>query len=200
MSKLPTPTTWYAEITPNPATMKFVANCYLVSNGATLEYKSFEETSNSPLAQKLFTEFPFVTGFFVTTNFITVSKNASANWEDYTIELKDFIRQSILDGNEVHNGKEDEKATQSELNRPDLDETSTIDEKIISVLEEYIKPAVESDGGAIHYKSFDAGVVTVQLKGACSGCPSASLTLKSGIEQVLKKMIPEVSEVVAEEV
>jgi Fe-S cluster biogenesis protein NfuA len=200
MSKLPTPTTWYAEITPNPATMKFVANCYLVSNGVTLEYKNIEEAKNSPLAQKLFRAYPFVTGFFVTTNFITVSKNDSVNWEDYTIELKDFIRQTIIDGNEVHNGNEDTKVTQADLNRSDLDETSTIDEKIIAVLEEYIRPAVESDGGAIHYKSFDAGVVTVELKGACSGCPSASLTLKSGIEQILKKMIPEVSEVVAEEV
>lgn len=196
----------YAEGTPNPASMKFVANQLLVSDGATAQYLSKEESAGSPLAQKLF-EFPFVKGVFMASNFITVTKTDSVAWEEINYELRDFIRTYISEGKPVitdlpkqevpvDNTFTEKKEVYTEHKSP----TSEIEVKIIEILEQYIRPAVEGDGGSITFKNYEDGIVTVQLRGACSGCPSSTITLKAGIEGLLKRMIPEVKEVVSEAV
>jgi Fe-S cluster biogenesis protein NfuA len=198
------PVILYAESTPNPASMKFVANQLLVQNGATAQYLSKAETKDAPLAAKLF-EFPFVKAVFITANFVTVSKTDAVQWEDITLELRDFIRVYINDGNPiitelpktempVDNTFEVKKEVFTEHRTP----STEIEVKIVEILEQYIRPAVESDGGSITFKNFSDGIVTVQLRGSCSGCPSSAITLKAGIEGLLKRMIPEVKEVVAE--
>jgi Fe-S cluster biogenesis protein NfuA len=194
----------YAESTPNPASMKFVANRILVESGATAQYLNKSETKGSPLAAKLF-EFPFVKSVFMTSNFITVLKTDAVEWMDITLELRDFIRVYISDGNSiitelpttempVDNTFENTKELFTEHSAP----STETEVKIVEMLEEYIRPAVENDGGSITFKSFIDGIVTVQLRGSCSGCPSSTITLKAGIETLLKKMVPEVKEVVAE--
>jgi NFU1 iron-sulfur cluster scaffold homolog, mitochondrial len=196
----------YAESTPNPASMKFVANRLLVNDGATAQYLSKAETKGAPIAAKLF-ELPFVKAVFLASNFITISKTDNVQWEDITLELRDFIRIYISDGNEiitelptsevpVDNTFTEKKEVFTEHVSP----TTEVEVKIVEMLEQYIRPAVEGDGGSITFKSFTDGVVTVQLRGACSGCPSSTVTLKAGIETLLKRMIPEVKEVVAETV
>jgi Fe-S cluster biogenesis protein NfuA len=198
------PVTIYAESTPNPASMKFVADMVLVENSATAQYLSKEETKGSPLAAKLF-EFPFVKAVFMTANFITVLKTDAVEWMDVHIQLRDFIRTHIQSGGEiitelptvqmpVDNTFEKSEQAFMEHAAP----ANEIEVKIVEMLEEYIRPAVENDGGSITFKSFTDGVVTVQLRGSCSGCPSSTITLKAGIEALLKKMIPEVKEVVSE--
>jgi Fe-S cluster biogenesis protein NfuA len=194
----------YAESTPNPSSMKFVANQLLVMNGATAQYLSPSETKGSPLAAKLF-EFPFVKAVFMASNFVTITKTDNIHWEDITLELREFIRAFLSEG----------KAAITELPKTEVPVDSTFKEKkevftehvapaneievkIVETLEQYIRPAVEGDGGSITFKSFVDGIVTVQLRGACSGCPSSTLTLKAGIEGLLKRMIPEVKEVVSE--
>ena len=194
----------YAESTPNPSSMKFVANRLLVEEGATAQYLSKAETKGAPLAAKLF-EFPFVKAVFMASNFITISKIDAIQWEDVTLELRDFIRIYITEGNEI--------ITELPVSEVPVDNTFTVKKevftehvapstetevKIVETLEQYIRPAVEGDGGSITFKNFIDGVVTVQLRGACSGCPSSTITLKAGIETLLKRMIPEVTEVVAE--
>lgn len=199
------PTIVYAESTPNPASMKFVANSLLVENGATAQYLSKAETKDSPLASKLF-ELPFVKAVFMTSNFITITKIDSLKWEDITYELREFLRIYISEGHPiinklpttempVDNTFEEKKEAFMEHKTP----STEIEVKIIEVLEQYIRPAVEGDGGSITFKNYNDGVVTVQLRGSCSGCPSATITLKAGIEALLKKMVPDVKEVVAQE-
>ena len=194
----------YAESTPNPSSMKFVANELLVSDGATAQYLSKAETKGSPLAAKLF-EFPFVKAVFMAANFITVTKIDSIQWEDITLELRDFIRIYISAGNPIitevpktavaiDNTFTEKKEVFTEHAAP----TNEIEVKIIEILEQYIRPAVEGDGGSITFKGYADGIVTVQMRGACSGCPSSTLTLKAGIEGLLKRMISDVKEVVAE--
>lgn len=194
----------YAESTPNPSSMKFVANQLLVMNGATAQYLSKAETKGSPLAAKLF-QFPFVKAVFMAANFVTVTKIDGIQWEDITLELRDFIRVFLAEGNTaitelpktevpVDSTFKEKKEVFTEHTAP----TTDLEVKIVEALEQYIRPAVEGDGGSITFKSFVDGIVTVQLRGACSGCPSSTLTLKAGIEGLLKRMIPEVKEVVSE--
>lgn len=194
----------YAESTPNPSSMKFVANQLLVTDGATAQYLSKAETKGSPLAAKLF-EFPFVKAVFMAANFVTISKTDAIKWEDVTLELRDFIRVFLTEGNTaitelpktevaVDSTFKEKKEVFTEHSAP----TTDLEVKIVEALEQYIRPAVEGDGGSITFKSFVDGIVTVQLRGACSGCPSSTLTLKAGIEGLLKRMIPEVKEVVSE--
>ncbi len=196
----------YAESTPNPSSMKFVANQLLVHNGATAQYLSKSETKGSPLAAKLF-EFPFVKAVFMAANFVTVTKVDGVQWEDITLELRDFIRTYINEGKKiisdlpktempVDNTFTATKEVYTQHSVP----TTELEVKIVEILEQYIRPAVEGDGGSITFKSFKAGIVTVQLRGACSGCPSSTITLKAGIEGLLKRMVPEVTEVVSEAV
>lgn len=197
------PISIYAEMTPNPATMKFVAN-RPIHEGATLEFTSSDDYSASPIASKLL-NFPFVEGVFISNNFITLTKNDKIEWEMVVMDVREFLTDYFKkDGKILNDG-----VSASDLKKSDpakeIDESTLnvagteIEEKIISALEEYIRPAVEGDGGAIDFRKFEDGVVTVILRGACSGCPSASITLKNGVENLLTKMIPEVKEVVAEE-
>ncbi len=194
----------YAESTPNPASMKFVANQLLAKDGATAQYLSKTEAKGSPIAMKLF-EFPFVKAVFIANNFVTISKTDNVQWEDITQDLRDFIRNYINNGGLI--------ITEAPKTEMPLDSSFKlkkeaftehvapvieVEVKIIEILEQYIRPAVEGDGGSITFKSFKEGVVTVILRGACSGCPSSAITLKAGIEGLLKKMIPEVKEVIAE--
>lgn len=193
-------------MTPNPAVMKFVANIGLLKN-TSVEYTSKAQTKGSPLAQKLF-EFPFVTGVFIASNFVSVTKNNSVEWNIVTQELRNFVREFLAQGEEAvselpETDNENAASPKKEIEQKNvsaetINANPVLDAKIISILEQYVRPAVEQDGGNIQFQSFQDGKVFVTLQGACSGCPSSTLTLKSGIEALLKKMIPEVQEVVAE--
>lgn len=202
MSKIPV--TIYAEMTPNPAVMKFVANNYLIDPSKQVEFTSISEAKGySPLAEQLF-QFPFVKSVFIASNFVSVTKNEALSWDYVLQDLRDYIRNYIADGNEIvvripepnevvqknENGEESKNASIP---------ASEYDDAIINLLEEHVKPAVEGDGGAIEFRHFQDGIVTVLLKGACSGCPSSTATLKHGIENLLKAHLPEVKEVVAEQ-
>ena len=194
MEKTGIPITIYAESTPNPATMKFVANKILHS-GKSLEYLSPEETKSSPLAAKLF-DFPFIKGVFISNNFITLTKAGQVDWNDVIFELREFIRDYLSNGKPILLGDKDEKPKPGKQIKNNT-EPSEIDKRIIGVLDEYVRPAVEQDGGNIVFDSFEDGQVHLVMQGACSGCPSAMMTLKTGIEGLLKRMVPEVEEVVA---
>ncbi len=197
----PVPVTVYAEVTPNPSTMKFVASKKIVASA--FEFRNIDEARDSKLAMELF-QFPFVKQVFIDENYVSVSKFEVAEWDDITIELREVIRNFIADGKEIvaDNAKAiGEEAQVSETvsaeNTIELDETS---QEIVDILEEYVKPAVASDGGNIMFKSYDVDSKTVNviLQGACSGCPSSTFTLKNGIETMLKNMMGDkVNEVVA---
>jgi Fe-S cluster biogenesis protein NfuA len=193
------PVTIYAESTPNPAAMKFVANIGLIKD-ISADYTSKAQAKGSPLALKLFS-FPFVTGVFIAANFVSVTKNNAVEWETITLELRNFIREFLANGGEAVTELPEKVATEVEKTaspNPAVSSADPVtDNKIIAVLDQYVRPAVEQDGGNIQFKSFENGKVNVLLQGACSGCPSSTLTLKSGIEALLKKMVPEVQEVIA---
>ena len=191
----------YAEVTPNPSAMKFGTNKSLTATD--VEYKNIEEASkSSPLAQALF-GFPFVKGVFISENYISITKFDVVEWNDVYAEVRNFISTYLQDNKTIikelpktestpKKTKEKEEATKDNL--------EGISGKIIAILDEYIRPAVASDGGNIAFKSYDeeSKVVSVILQGACSGCPSSTITLKNGIETMLKEMLPnEISEVVA---
>lgn len=199
MSRIPV--TIYAEMTPNPATMKFVANNYLLPPEKSVEFLSQAEAKGfSPLAEELF-NFPFVKGVFLAANFVTVTKNEALSWDFVQVELRDFIRNYIADGNEILIRFPEPKpvSVKAEEGQPAKEYApSEYDDAIRDLLDEYVRPAVESDGGAIEFVNYKEGTVTVVLKGACSGCPSSTATLKGGIEQILKQHLPDVKEVVAE--
>ncbi len=201
MEATATPVNIYAEMTPNPATMKFVSNRLIIIGDDVVEYTSKEQTiGSSKLAEQLF-NFPFIKGVFIAGNFITLTKIESVSWDMVTLELRVFIKSYLDSGSpaveKMPETSNDEAVADAHNEAPVI--TSEMDQKIVDILEEYVRPAVEGDGGAIHFKSFDEGKVTVVLKGACSGCPSSTVTLKSGIEALLKQFIPEVTTVVAEE-
>ena len=208
------PVTIYAEMTPNPSTMKFVANKHLLINGETVEFFSMKDAKGySPLAEELF-NFPFVESVFMASNFITITKDESISWDFITMELREFIRDYISEGKEVlvmmppkkakvEQKKEDKKdnafegkVIENSQVLPDY-EPSELDEPIKQLLDEYVRPAVEGDGGAIEFQSFKDGVVNVILRGSCSGCPSSTQTLKGGIENLLMQHLPEVKSVEA---
>jgi Fe-S cluster biogenesis protein NfuA len=200
------PYTLYVEATPNPASMKFVANKMLINEkGATAEYKNISETQTAPIAKQLF-QFPFVKTVFIASNFITITKTDAVTWDDITLELRVFLTDYLNKGNLIITSlpKQEvavdntftEKTTISTQHVAAKDE---VEAKIIEVLDQYIRPAVESDGGLITFKELKDGVVTVQMRGACSGCPSSTMTLKAGIEALLKRLLPDaVREVVSE--
>ncbi len=183
------PATVYAESTPNPAVLKFVSNRKLVLQ--SIEFKNIDEAKNAPIAKELF-HFPFVKEVFMDENYISINKYDIAEWDDITLELREFIRNYLEEGKEIMT--EDTSPVKSEakeeapVKRVQLDDTS---EEIIAILDEYVKPAVASDGGNILFESYDPNdkVVKVILQGACSGCPSSTMTLKNGIENMLKEML-----------
>lgn len=204
------PITLYAEMTPNPNTMKYVANKYLLLTGESAEFLNQKEAKNySPLAEALY-NFPFVKGVFLAANFITITKDDSISWDYINMELREYIREFIANGGEVltqmPQGRENQITTAQEIDpgtsisssKGKTFAPSEFDDAIRGLLEEYIRPAVESDGGAIDFKGYDDGLVYVILKGSCAGCPSSTATLKFGIENLLKQHIPEVKEVIAE--
>ena len=195
----------YAEGTPNPASMKFVANKLLLVSGATAEYISAAETADAPIAQKLF-QFPFVKRVFISSNFITVTKSDAVDWDEILIELRSFITGYLNAGNliisklpEQHVAKDSSFKETVSVNTQHSAPSNDVENKIIEVLEQYIRPAVENDGGLITFKELKDGIVTVQMRGSCSGCPSSTMTLKAGIEALLKRLLPnDVKEVVSE--
>ena len=192
------PITVYAEVTPNPAVMKFVSNKRIVP--ATYEFKNIDEAKDSPLAQELF-HFPFVKEVFFDENYISVSKYDVANWEEITMQLREFIRDYLSNGKDVVSAEAYQKAVNEPDSKSSQGEThDPTSQQIIDILEEYVKPAVASDGGNILFQSYeeDSKTVNVILQGACSGCPSSTFTLKNGIETMLKNMMGDkVNEVVA---
>lgn len=194
-----TPYTIYAESTPNPSTMKFVANRILLEQGL-VEYTSVEDAKGSPLALDLF-KFPFVQGVFIQGNFITVQKNDMVGWQDVVLELREFVRDFLNGGGTVITELPDRPApTMQEATAMagHTEPANELEEQIIAILEDEIRPAVAQDGGNITFQGFNDGVVSVILRGACSGCPSSTVTLKNGIEALLRNRLPgEVREVVA---
>ena len=183
------PITVYAESTPNPAAMKFVANKKLVLRH--VEFKTIDDAQGSPLAQELF-HFPFVKSVFIDENFVSITKYDMADWTDITMELREFIKNFLEQGKPVINETEvsshGNDLSSSAVEPQELDDTS---KEIVDILNQYVKPAVASDGGNIIFDSYDADQkkVKVILQGACSGCPSYTFTLKNGIENMLKEML-----------
>jgi Fe-S cluster biogenesis protein NfuA len=183
----------YTESNPNPNSLKFVVNFMLMPEGVTRDYASIEETAEAPLAAQLL-KLTYVKRVFYMSNFITVTKDENSDWFEIKNEIQQIIKtfleagQPILTEN-LESIREDHHIEESD---------SEIEARIKGILDEYIKPAVEMDGGAISFHSFNEGKVKVLLKGSCSGCPSSTLTLKAGIENLLKRMIPDVKEVEAE--
>lgn len=180
----------YMEANPNPNSLKFVANIMLAEEGVSFDFPDAESTSNSQLAKELF-NFAAVQRVFIAANFVTVTKSEEVEWPEIQNIIRDHIKQYLESG---------QKAVQASFNKdPLFDENdSEIVKKIKGILDEYIRPAVEQDGGAIVFHSFHDGIVKVHLQGACSGCPSSTVTLKAGIQNLLTRMLPEVKEVQAE--
>ena len=175
----------YTEGTPNPASMKFLVNKLLTNN--SVDFATKESAEKSQFAKELF-KFNFVNGVFFAHNFVTITKSESADWADIEPLLKEFVKGAVESELKIQDTEQVEtsfKGTETEI-------------KIQEILNDYVRPAVEQDGGAISYKSFNQGIVTVELRGSCSGCPSSTITLKAGIENLLKRMVPEVTEVVSE--
>lgn len=183
------PITIYAESTPNPAVVKFVANKKLTDK--TVEFKNNSNSESAPLAKALF-EFNYVKEIFIDQNYISITKNETADWFEVSNELRTFIKDFIENGGQVVN--EDLVIARDEYKKQEITHFESLDatsQQIINIIEEYVKPAVAADGGNILFESYDATQkqVKVILQGACSGCPSSTFTLKNGIENMLKNML-----------
>ena len=186
----------YTEMTPNPETMKFVAN-KLLYPGKSIDIADESLAIASPLAKELFS-FPFIRSVFIASNFITLTKaTENEDWQDVIPTIKTFLKEYLEAGGVVVNEEEVAKIKQDATNTVHADDDDVV-KRVKELLENYVKPAVEMDGGAIQFKSYNDGVVNLMLQGSCSGCPSSMVTLKAGIEGMMKRMIPEVKEVVAE--
>lgn len=189
------PVSIYTESNPNPNSLKFVANYMLMPEGTSQDFRTKDTTEHAPLAAKLF-EFPYVRGVFYMSNFITVTKDEETDWYEVKGEIQNFIKSYLESGDPLLTKVPEAPAEKPAM--PPIGGEEDLETKIINILDEYIKPAVEMDGGAISFHSFNEGKVKVQLQGSCSGCPSSTVTLKAGIENLLKRMVPEVQEVEAE--
>jgi Fe-S cluster biogenesis protein NfuA len=186
----------YTESSPNPNSMKFVLNYMLVPDNTSIDFPDAQSAGDSPLASALF-ELPYVRRVFIMNNFITITKDENTSWDDMILDLKRFLREYMEDNKPILTTKKVEEYKSAEAAGGDQD--PEVVQKIKHLLDEYVRPAVESDGGAINFHSYHEGTVKVLLQGSCSGCPSSTLTLKAGIENLLKRMLPdEVKEVVAE--
>jgi Fe-S cluster biogenesis protein NfuA len=181
----------YTESNPNPNSLKFVVNFMLMPEGVSRDYPDKESTKEAPLAAKLF-ELSYVTRVFYMSNFVTVTKTEATDWYEVKGEIQQLIKAHLEAGEQI--------LTESEVKEDHhIDASDTdLEAKIKGILDEYIRPAVEMDGGAISFHSYEEGKVKVLLQGSCSGCPSSTITLKAGIENLLKRMVPEVQEVEAE--
>lgn len=186
-----TPITVYAEATPNPESLKFVVNKLLV-RGHSFDFDSLENSAKSPLATELF-EMGFVKRVFIANNFITITKTDDKMWVELIPNLRKFLKEFLEGDKKMFNDNISYEDSNYQMDSDDDD----VVVKIKNILNENIKPAVEMDGGAIDFNDYEDGVVSLTLKGACSGCPSATITLKAGIEALLKRNIPQVTEVVA---
>jgi Fe-S cluster biogenesis protein NfuA len=184
----------YTEMTPNPETMKFVAN-KLLFPGKSIDMADVETARPSPLATELF-GFPFIKSVFIASNFVTLTKTPETDWDDVISTIRLFLKEYLEEGKTIIN-EEEIVVTKKDTNNIDADDDDVV-KRIKELLENYVKPAVEMDGGAIQFRSYNQGVVNLMLQGSCSGCPSSMITLKAGIEGMMKRMIPEVKEVVAE--
>lgn len=193
------PVMLYTEQTPNPESLKFVTNKMLFRG--TADFREAELAKEwSPLATALF-ELPYVKGVYICNNFVTISKEFNYAWEDIMLKTKEFIKQYVEnDGIIVNEGFTEamEKADEEKRKTHYSGSDGEISTRIKELIDTYVKPAVEMDGGNIEFKAFDNGIVYVVLQGSCSGCPSSTVTLKQGIEGMLKRMVPEVTEVVSE--
>lgn len=194
------PVMLYTEQTPNPESLKFVTNRMLYKG--TADFREEELAREwSPMGSALFDK-PFVKGVYICNNFVTVTKEFNYEWTDIMLPLKEFIKGYIQDGGAILKEGFEEAMVELEKERGAgyeySEDEAEIVVKIKELIDTYVKPAVETDGGNIEFKSYDEGIVTVILQGSCSGCPSSTVTLKSGIEGMLKRMIPEVKEVVSE--
>lgn len=183
------PITVYGETTPNPSALKFVVSRMLTRTA--VEFKNIDQTASSPLAKELF-KFPYVKEIFIDENYISVTKYDINNWDEITLELRSYIKQFIENGGTVlEENFVQETLVEETKKTEDFDNLDVTSQKIINILEEYVKPAVAADGGNIAFESYNEEdkVVKVILQGACSGCPSSTFTLKSGIESLLKTML-----------
>jgi len=171
----------YLESNPNPNSLKFVVNEVLIPEGMSFDFPTPAEAEEAPLAQELFM-YPFVDRVFYMSNFVTVTKKEDVEWIEIQETLKNHIKTFLESGKLIL----DMKASAA----PEQEETETV-KKIKTILDEYIRPAVEQDGGAITFHSYHDKKVTVALQGSCSGCPSSTVTLKAGIENLFKRMMPE---------
>lgn len=184
----------YTEMTPNPETMKFVAN-KLLYPGKSIDFPDVETARPSPVAIELF-GFPFIKSVFIASNFVTLTKTPDTDWNDVIPTIRHFLKEYLEEGKPVIN-EEEIVVARTDGNAIGADDNDIV-KRIKELLENYVKPAVEMDGGAIQFRSYQQGVVNLMLQGSCSGCPSSMITLKAGIEGMMKRMIPEVTEVVAE--
>ncbi|HAD97406.1 MAG TPA: NifU family protein [Cryomorphaceae bacterium] len=199
------PVSIYAEMTPNPAVLKFVANKRLIE-ADSYEFRNIEEAKFSPLATKLF-HYPFVKEVFVSGNYLAITKYDIVEWDDVTLEIREMIRDFIASGEVVvnegllspdHDAETPIVPTASHPDEKSPGDYLEIEKKIAGLLDEYVKPAVEQDGGNIKFLQYDEGTVKVLLQGACSGCPSSTMTLKQGIQNLLNQMLPgQIDQVVA---
>ena len=183
------PITVYGETTPNPSALKFVVSKMLTKNA--IEFKNIDQTGASPLAKELF-KFPYVKEIFIDENYISVTKYEINDWQEITLELRSFIKQYIENGGTVLDENFIQAVTEKEETKAkEFDNLDVTSQQIINILEEYVKPAVQADGGNIAFDSYNESDKTVKviLQGACSGCPSSTFTLKSGIENMLKSML-----------
>jgi Fe-S cluster biogenesis protein NfuA len=182
-------------MTPNPETMKFVAN-KLLYPGKSIDFPDVESAKPSPLATELF-GFPFIKAVFIASNFVTLTKTSDTDWTDVIPAIREFLKEYLEESKVVINEEEIATLKQESSNDVQADDSDVV-KRIKELLDNYVRPAVEMDGGAIQFRSYDDGVVNLMLQGSCSGCPSSMITLKAGIEGMMKRMIPEVKEVVAE--
>ncbi|MGB0390369.1 MAG: NifU family protein [Salibacteraceae bacterium] len=194
------PVTIYAEMTPNPKAMKFVGNLAIVSNGESYEFTQDSDISNAPLAKVLFT-FPFVKAVMLSQNFVTLTIIDALEWDDVVMEVREYLTnylqagQPIIDEEAMVATEEKENPKEEFVALPKPGEVRDIDKKIEHILKEYVSPAVENDGGAIAFESFENGELKVRLSGACNGCPSSTQTLQYGVQNIFAKLLPQVTKV-----
>lgn len=193
------PVMLYTEETPNPEALKYVTNRMLYRGVA--EFKDKENAAEwSPMANSLM-ELPYVKSVYFNNNYVTITKEFNYEWAEVMLKLKEFIKDYVENGGvTVREGFAEhmEQAMAAQAAQQFTGEDGEIARKIKELIDLYVKPAVEGDGGNIEFKSYEKGRVHVIMQGSCSGCPSSTVTLKSGIEGMLKRMVPEVQEVVQE--